>query len=356
MGGRRGQSKQQIGVLSSHRDVVTQMEVVEYKLTEQERVSSTGPVAVISPIRGTIILYATMTDPDEGTSLKFIQTPVIDGVKCAGIVSNAVNPKVEYWKFAMLCSVLGANPPLEVIVGFIWRIWKVFDNDKIYMVRKVVKREVFYFDKKPFLEKPWNEEMDINTEAITSISVLVRFLDLDIKYPIKIDKHTKEKTMLKYARLLMECQIEFDFPEFIEFINEHNVVVRQRVEYEWKPTRCSHCKMFGHTGDECRNKTLIRIEWRQVNRQETPEPMQQIDKESFITVKRRIRGSRGEKQTSYAIAAVAIHYIWRIRNEKIFSNHYTDPIQDNNDHIITRILTLNRFSGKYQNYIKKVIG
>jgi len=72
--------------------------------------------------------------------------------------------------------------------------------------------------------------------------------------------------MLKYARLLIEYQIEDEFLEFIEFINEHNMVVRQRVEYEWKPTRCSHCKMFGHTGEECRKKTQVRTEWRQVNR------------------------------------------------------------------------------------------
>ncbi|KAJ8420630.1 hypothetical protein Cgig2_002710 [Carnegiea gigantea] len=150
-------------------------------------------------------------------------------------VSHDVNPEIEYWKSVVLCSVLGPNPPLEVIEGFIRRIWKAFDIDKICMVRKgvfllrfnnfndqltVVKRGVFFFDMKPFLVKPWNEEMDINTEAITSLPISARFLDLDIKYwcleslskidsilgiPIKTDKYTKEKTMLKYARLLIEC-------------------------------------------------------------------------------------------------------------------------------------------------------
>ncbi|KAJ8438217.1 hypothetical protein Cgig2_011579 [Carnegiea gigantea] len=172
--------------------------------------------------------------------------------------------------------------------------------------------------------------------------------------PIKTDKYTKEKTMLKYARLLTEIQIKVDFPEFIEFINEHNVVMRQRVEYEWEPTRCSHCKMFGHKVEECRKKTQPH----------------QIDEEGFIKVKKRaatkLIGNKeqptqipGRKQITYAIAAVAIHYIWRIRNEKIFSNHQIHvqaQFKLTKEHIIQRVLTLNRFSRKYHNCIEKVIG
>ena len=66
----------------------------------------------------------------------------------------------------MLCSVLGANSPLEVVMGFIKRIWKTFDTDKICLVKKgvflvrfkhlneqsiVVQRGVYFFDNKPFL-------------------------------------------------------------------------------------------------------------------------------------------------------------------------------------------------------------
>ena len=97
------------------------------------------------------------------TSLKFITAPLINGVKCAKIESNDVGPEIAYWQLAVLCSVLGANPPLEVIEGFIRRIWKAFDIDKICLVRKgvflvcfnslkdqmaVVQRGVYFFDKK----------------------------------------------------------------------------------------------------------------------------------------------------------------------------------------------------------------
>ncbi|KAJ8421928.1 hypothetical protein Cgig2_033668 [Carnegiea gigantea] len=121
-----------------------------------------------------------------GTSVKFVEASIINGLKCAKIATEDVTPKIEYWQLAILCSVLGANPPLEVMKGYLRRVWKTLDIDKICLVKKgvfivrfnnlddqltVVKRGVYYFDNKPLLVKPWNPEMDINTEAITSLPI-----------------------------------------------------------------------------------------------------------------------------------------------------------------------------------------
>ena len=250
----------------------------------RERVTTTAPDERISTTRSTISSYATMTSPDEGISLSFVHTPVVNGMKCAKIRPKDVHPKIEYWNLAVLCSVLGANPPLEVVEGFIKRIWKAFDVDKIFLVKKgvflvrfkhlseqsiVVQRRVDFFDNKPFLVKPWNEEMDINTETLVLLPIWVTFLELDIKYwgldnlskigsvlgiPIKIDKYTRDKSFLRYARVLIERQLQDNFAEYIEFVNEHNVVARQNGEHDWKPTKCSFYKMFGHIGKECRKR------------------------------------------------------------------------------------------------------
>ena len=83
---------------------------------------------------------------------------------------------------------------------------------------------------------------------------------------IKTDKYTGDKSFLKYARLLIEMQLQDNFPEYIEFVNEHNVVVSQKVEYEWKPTKYSFCKTFDHTGEECRKRPQSRTEWRPILR------------------------------------------------------------------------------------------
>lgn len=76
-----------------------------------------------------------MVDPNEGTSLKFIPTQVINGVKCAKLTPDDVNSEIAYWQSSFLYSVLGANPPLGVIEGFLRRIWKPLDIDKISLMQ-----------------------------------------------------------------------------------------------------------------------------------------------------------------------------------------------------------------------------
>ena len=100
---------------------------------------------------------------------------------------------------------------------------------------------MFFFDNKPLLVKLWNPELDLKTDTLTSLPIWVQFHELELKYwgldslsklgrtlgiPIKIDRYTMEKRMLKYARLLIDIQLNADLPEFIDFINDQDVVVR----------------------------------------------------------------------------------------------------------------------------------
>ncbi|KAJ8421596.1 LOW QUALITY PROTEIN: hypothetical protein Cgig2_020785 [Carnegiea gigantea] len=115
--------------------------------------------------------------------------------------------------------------------------------------------------------------------------------------PIKTNKYTMEKTRLSYARLLIDIPVEGSFPEFIDFVNNQDLV------YEWKPIKCNHCKMFGHLEEECRKKARTRREWREAQNQSdvlrgegTTQPQGAIndtiiqnprhDTEEFITVRR----------------------------------------------------------------------
>ena len=67
-----------------------------------------------------------------------------------------------------------------------------------------------------------------------------------------------EKTRLSYARILINIPVDGPFLEFIDFINDHDVIVRLIVEYEWKPLKWNHRKMFGHIEEECRRKVKTR--------------------------------------------------------------------------------------------------
>ena len=236
--------------------------------------------------------FASLVDPDEGTALAYIPVSEINGIKCAKVKLEDIGEEVNYCHNAVICCVPGANPPITVMDGFVRRMWKDYTINKVLLVKKglylirfedyqdtlkVIQRGFYLFDQKPFIVKPWTPEMEINTEAITSLPIWVRFPELDIKYwgphslskigsmlgiPLKTDRFTKDKMMLRYARLLVEMSLDGQFPEFIEFPNEKGVLIRQKVHYEWLPIKCTHCKMFGHSLEDCRKKDPQRREWR----------------------------------------------------------------------------------------------
>jgi len=166
-------------------------------------------------------------------------------------------------------------------------------NDRIPVERK----GLYFFDRKPFLVKCWNPEMDMHTEALKSLPIWVQLPDLDVKYwglsslskicsvqgiPIKTDKYTKEKTWIRYARVLIDIPITGPFSEYIEFFNEHEMLVRQLVKYEWLLIKCHHCGMFGHEEQVCKNKITPRQEWRPVTKPPTTQStIAAEDKEGF---------------------------------------------------------------------------
>jgi len=83
--------------------------------------------------------YASLVDPDEGTDVQFILAEISDGRKIAKIEKGDVEAEIEYWNNAVLCSVLGANPPFEVIHGYVKRIWATYEIDKLIQVRKLIQ-------------------------------------------------------------------------------------------------------------------------------------------------------------------------------------------------------------------------
>ena len=67
--------------------------------------------------------------------------------------------------------------------------------------------------------------------------------------------------MIQYARLLIEVPIEGPFPDHVDFFNEKSQLLRQPVQFEWKPTKCTDYHMLGHTTADCKKKVTCQ-EWR----------------------------------------------------------------------------------------------
>lgn len=56
---------------------------------------------------------------------------------------------------------------------------------------------------------------------------------------VKVDSPTANRQKLQFARVMIEVNIDQEFPDQLSFINENGVEVVIEVSYEWKPVRCS---------------------------------------------------------------------------------------------------------------------
>ncbi|XP_062103162.1 uncharacterized protein LOC133814183 [Humulus lupulus] len=183
----------------------------------------------------------------------------------------------------MVCIVLGANPPFAVFEGFINRIWGKLGIERIaqmnvdYTLVKfrdeamrdmVLEAGVVHFDRKPVILRLWSTELD-TMRLVKSIPVWVRLPGLRLQYwgfkclsalvstigkPMLVDKVTKDRSMVKFARVLMEVEISDDVPKTISFLNERGQLMEHLLEYEWLPTQCQGCKILGHSEANCNRK------------------------------------------------------------------------------------------------------
>ncbi|KAH0652597.1 hypothetical protein KY289_030275 [Solanum tuberosum] len=217
------------------------------------------------------------------------ESPVIE------IELEDISSEIAYWKTAVVCYVLGAHSPFEVLKGFIHRLWSKLGINKVAMLKngivivrfdtKVGKQEVlqggiYHFDNKPFIVKAWNPDMEFTREELRTVPIWIKLSGLDFKYwspkglskigslvgkPLMVDHNTERKIGLNFARPLVEVEMDTTLPEVILFRSEKGNLIEQKVLYDWKQTLCKVCDKYGHSEVNCRKKnTTTKREEREV--------------------------------------------------------------------------------------------
>ncbi|XP_074276997.1 uncharacterized protein LOC141600652 [Silene latifolia] len=194
-----------------------------------------------------------------------------------------VKDELAYWKNSVYGFVLGANPPVEVVEGFLKRLWSKFPMDKVsfcpngvFLVRfksaaakdQVLRQGHFLFDNKPLIVRPWSEEVELVKTDVKDVPVWIRIHSLPLKFwgkclpkiaglmgtYIRSDDATKEKTRLGFARVMIDVPFGKPIPETVKFLDEDGNIVSLKVEFEWKPIACTKCKGIGHSANSCRKE------------------------------------------------------------------------------------------------------
>ncbi|XP_062080661.1 uncharacterized protein LOC133785445 [Humulus lupulus] len=218
---------------------------------------------------------------NETSKLHYEEPMLKNGKKVAQIDLDEVSEQAQNWNSAMICMVLGANPPFAVFEGFVKRIWCHLGVERVVRMHMdltivkfndeaardfVLENGIVQFDRKPVIVRPWTQDLD-SIRLVRSVPLWIRLPNLGLQYwgknclsvlvstiekPIMVDKFTKDRSMIRFARVLVEMEITDDPPFIIHFVNERGQIQEQFVEYEWLPIKCSTCKGYGHNAAECK--------------------------------------------------------------------------------------------------------
>ncbi|XP_074314953.1 uncharacterized protein LOC141651130 [Silene latifolia] len=197
------------------------------------------------------------------------------------ICSSDVQGELDYWQQAVFGFIVGANPPWQIVEGFLKRIWSKYTVDKISflpngvflarfqteeMKQTVLNSGHYLFDNKPLILKPWSPDANLEKSEIKTVPAWIRLQSLPLKFwgnslkkiagligsYIKSDSATELKTRLGFARVMVELKLGQVFPKKVKFLDEKKNLIEIDIEYEWKPCICTKCKQIGHEYNSCR--------------------------------------------------------------------------------------------------------
>nr|GEX26760.1 hypothetical protein [Tanacetum cinerariifolium] len=128
----------------------------------------------------------------------------------------------------------------------------------------------------PLILKKWNPNVNLLKEDVVNVSVWVKLhgvpmmafsedglsvIATKLGTSLMLDLYTSDKCMQSwgrssYARSMIEllADVELKVTTVVampKLIGEWFYTYTVRVEYEWKPSRCACCKVFGYVQDEC---------------------------------------------------------------------------------------------------------
>ncbi|VFQ58792.1 unnamed protein product [Cuscuta campestris] len=241
-------------------------------------------------------------------NLEFVEGLEINAQKIATMMGDDVIQANGSWDSAIICCILGANPPLEVVKGFVHRISRNYEIDDVILLKEaqfiilfnkkedkneVIKRKYYQFDNKPMLVMEWSPGLKFEPNELQDIPIWIQFPSLNIKYwstsglsklgsligrPIKRDNATATRTKLEYARIQVEVHAKQEFPKEINYMDEYGRLITQEIVYEWKPSLCNHCKKLGHEEETCKKKNQKPVQ-RRIVWKRAQEKMQKEEKD-----------------------------------------------------------------------------
>ncbi|GJQ93719.1 retrotransposon protein, putative, ty1-copia subclass [Tanacetum coccineum] len=210
--------------------------------------------------------------PTQGT-IPAGNTP--DKSSYANVISESIDPsyylivanyvRKTWGKFGLVKSMLNSSTGLFS-----------FQFSCTDSLNSMLENGTWFIRNHPLILRKWNPDVDLLKEDVGNVLVWVKLhgvpvmafsedglsvIAMKLGTPLMLDSYTSDMCLQSwgrssFARIMIELWADVELKDTImvampKIIREGYYTCTVRVEYEWKPPRCSWCKVFGHTQEEC---------------------------------------------------------------------------------------------------------
>ncbi|GJX23083.1 retrotransposon protein, putative, ty1-copia subclass [Tanacetum coccineum] len=118
----------------------------------------------------------------------------------------------------------------------------------------------WFIGNNPLILKKWHPNENLLKEDVSTVPVWVKLHGVLVTTFSEYSLSAITTKLVSYARVMIELRADVELKDNIvvampKITWEGHYTCNVRVEYEWKPPRCSSCKVFGHIHEECPKNT-----------------------------------------------------------------------------------------------------
>ncbi|KAH1209261.1 hypothetical protein GmHk_15G043841 [Glycine max] len=224
-------------------------------------------------------LFKDNRSPSKGFGMKFSPPPSDDEVL---LEETYLQPLEEAWGHSLIGYVAGRFPGKKALLDCCqkWGVkfsysahesgWLVFKFESEDDLNQVLSAGPYFIFQRPLLLKVMPTFFDFGNEELSKIPVWVKLKNLPLELwnpqalgkilskigsPIRSDHLTASKGSISFARALVEVDASLELIDEVRFRLPTRKTFVQKIEYENRPSFCTHCKMIGHRLTNCKAVT-----------------------------------------------------------------------------------------------------
>ncbi|XP_058769354.1 uncharacterized protein LOC131643216 [Vicia villosa] len=221
--------------------------------------------------------------PENGLAIEFVAPTMVDGEAQVEIEIDDVVQEMQYWEASLIMYAMGKDLSMYAVKQFMGRAWNhiqlpnIFYNEEGFFILKfrsiedkdlILMKGPYTIHNVPMILRDWSPDFNFKRDSIRTLPLWVKLPQLPLHLwgarslgkigsvigkPLYTDECTANKLRVSYARILVEVDITLKQRDHVMIKDRDGKMIKQVVEFEWKPKYCGTCLKTGH---DCQNEIV----------------------------------------------------------------------------------------------------